>query len=101
MLRANGDDYEFELLTEDEMLALAEMNEDPLLNLDDLGKLPDMSDASSEEPTIKTEDHQNMRRLTENTSPFTGVTESDVTDDLIAILPALQVDDLEASNLGD
>lgn len=99
VLRTNGDDYEFELLTEDEMLALAEMNEDPLLNLDDLGKLPDMSDASPEEPTIKTEDHRS--RITENTSPFTGVTESDVTDDLIAILPALQVDDLEASNLGD
>jgi hypothetical protein len=99
VLRTNGDDYDFELLTEDEMLALAEMNEDPLLNLDDLGKLPDMSDASPEEPTIKTEDHRS--RITENTSPFTGVTESDVTDDLIAILPALQVDDLEASNLGD
>ena len=101
VLRTDGDDYEFELLTEDEMLALAEMNEDPLLNLDDLGKLPDMSDASSEEPTIKTEDHQNMRHLPEKTSPSTGETESDVTDDLIAILPAPQVDDLEASNLGD
>ena len=35
----------------------------------------------SEEPTIKTEDHQNMRRFPENTSPFTGETENDVTDD--------------------
>jgi hypothetical protein len=66
VLRTDGEDYEFELLTEDEMLALAEMPEDPLPNLDDLRKLPDMSDTS-----------------------------------LIAILPAPQIDDLEASNLGD
>ena len=103
VLRTDGDDYEFELLTEDEMLALAEMPEDPLPNLDDLGKVPAMSDASSpsEAPTIKNEDHQNMRRFPENTSPFTGETESDVTDDLVAILSAPQIDDLEASNLGD
>jgi len=66
VLQTDGDGYEFELLTEDEMLALAEMPEDPLPNLDDLRKLSDMSDTS-----------------------------------LIAILPAPQIEDLEASNLGD
>ena len=66
VLQIDGDGYEFELLTEDEMLALAEMPEDPLPSLDDLRKLSDISDKS-----------------------------------LIAILPARQIDDLEASNLGD
>ena len=34
-----------------------------------------------EEAMIKTELHQNMRSLPENTSPFTGEMEGDVTDD--------------------
>ena len=174
VLRTDGDDYEFELLTEDEMLALTEMSEGPLPNLDDLRKLPEMSDvtqaeieedrrmsallddcvqsdvdycathdynernfaslialrdhnqqrvrqlkdsirqerkdaakitaeaeATSQEPRVETEGHQNMRHLPENTSLPTGETGSDVTDDPIAILPAPQIDDLEASNLGD
>ena len=45
----------------------------------------------SEEPTIKTEDHQNMRRFPEPTSPFTGKAENDVTDDpALYPLPSLE-----------
>jgi hypothetical protein len=45
----------------------------------------------SEKPTIKTEDHQNMRPFPENASPFTGETENDVTDDpALYPLPSLE-----------
>ena len=44
VLQIEGDDYEFELLTEDEMQVLAEMPDDPLPNsMDlDLSKLPNV-----------------------------------------------------------
>ena len=47
--------------------------------------------APSKKPASKT-DHQNMRSSPENTSPFTGETEDDVTDDSgLSPLPSLEV----------